>query len=238
MSLFKTLSAINANEYKEKKGKFDYLSWTDAHILLETHAPGAVLELLEDQFYPDGSMEVRTAITIGDERKVMWLAVMDHQNRAIKNPDACAINKARMRCYVKNMALFGLGIYIFQGEDLPSAPMPSQDDYDLVIDMLAKSNALAFKEYFDRVGTDYVTSIFDMAPAGGKTKLKEQCRALYKTANEIITEYARQMLDMAENGDQGGVIQLWEELDEPTMEYVKARLGDVDYKAVEAVARG
>jgi hypothetical protein len=45
--------------------------------------------------------------------------VMDHRNKAIKNPDAFAINTAIMRCMTKTISMHGLGLYIYAGEDLP-----------------------------------------------------------------------------------------------------------------------
>jgi len=47
---------------------------------------------------------------------------MDHRNKAIKNPDAFAINTAIMRCMTKAISMHGLGLYIYAGEDLPESP--------------------------------------------------------------------------------------------------------------------
>jgi DNA-directed RNA polymerase subunit RPC12/RpoP len=65
----------------------------------------------------------------------MWLPVMDNANKSMKleaytyntrqgdkTVEAISmfdINKAVMRCLVKNLAMFGLGLYIYAGEDLP-----------------------------------------------------------------------------------------------------------------------
>ena len=116
---WKTLSALNVNDDKEKKGRFDYLSWADAWKHVQNNVEDATYELLEDIVYPDNTREVRCSVTINGVTHTMWLAVMDNMNRAIKNPDAQAINKARMRCLVKAIAMHGLGLYIYQGEDLP-----------------------------------------------------------------------------------------------------------------------
>jgi hypothetical protein len=88
---------------------------------------------------------VRTTMTVGDETHEMWLSVMDGANRALKEaaydyeaweyvdnkktgskitktvPAATMtdINKATMRCLVKNMAIFGLGLDIYCKGDLP-----------------------------------------------------------------------------------------------------------------------
>ena len=59
------------------------------------------------------------------------LPVMDNRNRAIANPDAFAINTAIMRCMAKAIAMFGLGLYIYAGEDVPEGSAP-QVDPDLI----------------------------------------------------------------------------------------------------------
>jgi len=120
--IWKTLSSLNVNDDKEKKGQFDYLSWADAWKHVQSAVDDATYELLDDIVYPDNSREVRCSVTINGVTHTMWLAVMDYNNRAIKNPDSAAINKARMRCFVKAIAMHGLGLYIYQGEDLPDAP--------------------------------------------------------------------------------------------------------------------
>ena len=116
---WKTLSEVNVNNDKERKGRFDYLSWADAWKHVQQNTESATYELHDDIIYPDNSREVRCSVTIDGISHMMWLAVMDNNNRAIKNPDARAVNDARMRCLVKAIAMHGLGLYIYAGEDLP-----------------------------------------------------------------------------------------------------------------------
>lgn len=117
--IWKTLSEVNVNNDKERKGRFDYLSWADAWKHVQQNTEDATYQLHDDVVYPDNSREVRCSVTINGITHMMWLAVMDNTNRAIKNPDARAINDARMRCLVKAIAMHGLGLYIYAGEDLP-----------------------------------------------------------------------------------------------------------------------
>jgi hypothetical protein len=117
--IWKTLSEVNVNNDKERKGRFDYLSWADAWKHVQQNTEDATYQLHDDVVYPDNSREVRCSVTIDGVTHMMWLAVMDNTNRAIKNPDARAINDARMRCLVKAIAMHGLGLYIYAGEDLP-----------------------------------------------------------------------------------------------------------------------
>lgn len=123
-----TLSKINVNPHVEKKNGFSYLSWAWAWGVLMDNFPNSKFSF--DQFgaggsevfyYPDGTAEVRCALTVDGVIRVMWLPVMDHRNKPIPSPDARAVNDAKMRCLVKAMSLFGLGHYIYAGEDLPDA---------------------------------------------------------------------------------------------------------------------
>lgn len=101
----------------------DFLSWTHVwEFLLQTY-PEFELEHLPPIKHDDGTMTVECKLTIpfAEHRLVRSerLYVMDNKMNAIKNPNAQAINKADKRCFVKCAALFGLGIQLFTGEDLP-----------------------------------------------------------------------------------------------------------------------
>ena len=78
------LSKLNVNDDKEKKGKFDYLSWADAWKSVQNNSDSASYTMDEDIVYPDTTREVRSTVTIDGVSHMMWLAVMDHNNRAIK----------------------------------------------------------------------------------------------------------------------------------------------------------
>ena len=139
-SVFSTLSAINLNDKVEKKKDLTYLSWTYAWAEVQKHYPDANYEVMFFDGFPyiydpsTGYM-VFTKVTIEGQTRMMWLPVMDGANKAMKvseytyatrygdkTVEAATmfdINKTIMRCLVKNIAMFGLGIYIFAGEDLP-----------------------------------------------------------------------------------------------------------------------
>jgi hypothetical protein len=125
MNVWETLSAIDVSAKIEKKGNLSYLSWAWAWGVLKSHYPRSSYELSPPVFFADGSCEVWVKLTVvdGDQSQThdMWLPVMDHKNNAIKNPDSRKISDARMRCLVKAIAMFGLGHYIYAGEDLPES---------------------------------------------------------------------------------------------------------------------
>ena len=62
---------------------------------------------------------VSVTVTLGGRTRSCQLPVMDHRNKPISDPDAFQVNTAIMRCMTKCLALFGLGLYIYAGEDLP-----------------------------------------------------------------------------------------------------------------------
>jgi hypothetical protein len=124
------LLKINVNSHVEKKNGLSYLSWAWAWAEVLKIDPGAswVLGKLGDAcpavFFPDGSAMVSVIVTIKGDTKGAVLPVMNHRNQAIKNPDAFAINTAIQRCLAKAIAMHGLGLYIYAGEDLPESDEP------------------------------------------------------------------------------------------------------------------
>lgn len=143
-SAFDILNAIDVNDRTEVKDtgstKLKYLSWAWAWSEVKKKFPDAIYEIIKFNGIPyvydplTGYM-VYTTVTIQGITHEMWLPVMDGQNRAMKAepyqvqtkyktltvPAATMfdVNKAIMRCLTKNLAMFGLGLYIYAGEDLP-----------------------------------------------------------------------------------------------------------------------
>lgn len=139
---YEKLSAINVNDKVEKKNGLTYLSWAWAWAEVKKACPDATYSVIEDPnthkpyFYDENlGYLVMTEVTIEGETLEMWLPVMDGANKSMmaksytyqtrygeKTVEAATmfdINKTLMRCLVKNLAMFGMGIYIYAGEDLP-----------------------------------------------------------------------------------------------------------------------
>jgi hypothetical protein len=132
------LLKINVNDHVEKKNGLSYLSWAWAWAEVLKIDPQATWDAAEQNAtglpylaLPDGSCLVKVAVTIKGHTKTCFLPVMNHRNQAIKNPDAFAVNTATMRCLAKCIAMHGLGLYIYAGEDLPEgdeSPAPAKKD--------------------------------------------------------------------------------------------------------------
>ena len=116
------LSVIDVNQHVEKKMNLSYLSWAWAYSTLMKYYPHNSYSFTQT-VEADGSVTVECMLTIhqGEEMAMrsMWLPVMDNKNQAIANPSARQISDNKMRCLVKCIAMFGLGHYIYAGEDLP-----------------------------------------------------------------------------------------------------------------------
>jgi len=116
---FNELRQINVNEHTERKGNLTYLSWTYSLDILLQNDSTATWKFLEPIVYND-TMMVRTEVTALGKTLEMQLPVMDNRNNAIKSPDARKISDSQMRCLAKNIACFGIGLYVYAGSDLPS----------------------------------------------------------------------------------------------------------------------
>lgn len=116
---YKVLREMDVNEYVEKKGDLTYLSWTWAVDQLLLQDPMAVWEFPEPRVYNDTMMVFCNVTALGKTMR-MQLPVMDNRNAAIVNPNTRKISDATMRCLTKCIACFGIGLYIYAGEDLPA----------------------------------------------------------------------------------------------------------------------
>ncbi len=121
---FLELYKIDVSGKTEKKGNLTYLSWCWAWAEFKKVYPDANYEVKKFDGIPyvhdtDTGYMVYTSVTAGGMTYEMWLPVMDTRNKAMKTADMFDINKTIMRCLTKNLAMFGLGLYIYAGEDLP-----------------------------------------------------------------------------------------------------------------------
>jgi hypothetical protein len=113
------LRKINVNEHTEKKGKFTYLSWAWAVDQLLQADPMATWDYQAPMQFGDTLM-VFCSVTAFGKTMTAQLPVLNAQNKAIANPDAFAVNTAMQRCLAKAIALHGIGLYIYAGEDIPT----------------------------------------------------------------------------------------------------------------------
>jgi len=198
-SVFERLSAINLNEYVEKKDNLTYLSWAWAWSATKKECPDASYQILPTEYDEVLGFMCHTNVTIEGQTLEMWLPVMDGKNKSMKKysyeyttkygvktvepATTFDINKTIMRCLVKNLAMFGLGIYIYAGEDLPesetSAPAPTP----------APAKAKPSAELIELVvGSDNWKSVLKYVVDNkelGIGKIGQQLNRKYNMSNEV-----------------------------------------------------
>ena len=125
--VFKTLSAISIKDKIERKGNLDYLSWANAWSLLKTHYPNAQRKIYEHEhtglnYFTDGTTAyVKVGIVVNDIEHIDYLPVMDFRNNAIPigKLTSMDVNKTIQRSTAKAIAMHGLGLSLWTGEDVP-----------------------------------------------------------------------------------------------------------------------
>ncbi len=120
---FVELSKIDVNSHVEKKGQFSYLSWPFAVSQLRQFDPVATWQVLRFDGLPYLNTEAGCFVEVSVCVKGVSLSqihpVLDSKNRPILAPTSFDINTSIQRCLVKAIALHGLGLNLYAGEDLP-----------------------------------------------------------------------------------------------------------------------
>jgi hypothetical protein len=177
-SVWATLSSIDCSDKVEQKGKLTYLSWAWAWQTLMENYPDSTYEYSEPCSISNDTVEVHVSVTVQGVTHSMWLPVMDNRNKAIVNPTTRDISDARMRCLVKCIAMFGLGIYIYAGEDLPESTKTEvvSEEQAAEIKALLEESGADVKQFLKYFKTDSVDNMLathhSRAVAALKAKVK------------------------------------------------------------------
>ena len=219
--IFETLRLVDVSEHVEEKdtgkAKLKYLSWAWAWHEVRRRCPNATYTIIKNEqglpYFVDPQMGIMvyTTVTIGDETHEMWLPVMDGANNPMrlepyditmkwgkKHVEAATmfdINKTVMRCLTKNLAMFGIGLALYAGEDLFDDPEGNKGTE--AVDKKSSAPAKASK-------------------AVQPVELQEQIRAVLrskltdapKETKEQITEQVKNIIGMADYTKCGDVAKL------------------------------
>lgn len=174
-TVFETLSAVDISDHVDQKMGLSYLSWAWAwnavkRIYPDTPTP-KVTKYQEMILLNDGSFQmtdrqvpylttprgtsVEVTVTIAGNNYTQSLFVMGHKNQTVVNPDQAEINKTIQRCTVKALAMAGLGLNLYAGEDLPMGDINTNDAKNA--EKKAKEKAIS-----DKIGTlkhEYITKV-------------------------------------------------------------------------------
>ena len=184
---FNKLLSLNVNDKTEKKNGLTYLSWSWAWAEFCKVYPDAkyVIKKNEENMPVFGNEKmgymVYTEVTAGNLTHEMWLPVMDFKNKSMTNPTTFDINKAIMRCLTKNLAIFGLGLYIYSGEDVPEEEI--------------KAPEIPTKKTETKVSEENVKYIYTLITKTGFDKEKLYAAYKVQSMNDLTAAQATKVIE-------------------------------------------
>jgi hypothetical protein len=206
---FAELCKVNVSQHVEKKGRFSYLSWAWAVQQLGILDPTANWEVKRFNGLPyletPLGFFVEVAVSCKGVTKSQIHPVLDQTNKPKQKPTVFDINTSIQRALVKAIALHGLGLYIYAGEDLPEgaeehasgrkwARVPgSKGDYEVVEEpkmptgpITPAGGVMESLEPEERVQAELVASIVVDAFEAGNKELAY--KNWHENAPEMSTE--------------------------------------------------
>jgi hypothetical protein len=179
-SVYSTLSQTSVREKIERKGNLDYLSWANAWHMLKTAYPNAQRKVYEHDhtgfnYFTDGrTAYVKVGIIVNDLEHIDYLPVMDFRNNAlpIDKVTATDVNKTIQRSTAKAIAMHGLGLSLWTGEDVPvivdvaQAPQGSSlieltkgsENWDKVAQYITLNKQIGLDKIIQQLTTKYTIS--------------------------------------------------------------------------------
>jgi hypothetical protein len=179
-SVYSTLSQTSVREKIERKGNLDYLSWANAWHMLKTAYPNAQRKVYEHEhtgfnYFTDGrTAYVKVGIIVNDLEHIDYLPVMDFRNNAlpIDKVTATDVNKTIQRSTAKAIAMHGLGLSLWTGEDVPvivdvaQAPQESSlieltkgsENWEKVAQYITLNKQIGLDKIIQQLSTKYTIS--------------------------------------------------------------------------------
>lgn len=212
MGKFDDLYKVNVSDKTEKKGNLTYLSWCWAWAEFKKVYPDANYEVKKFNGLPyvhdekTGYM-VYTSVTAEGVTYEMWLPVMDARNKTLKNAEMFDINKTIMRCLTKNLAMFGLGLYIYAGEDLPEDEQKAPREGTSAA---KKAQAVAKAEEFKRLTKSELVQVYGVSNAEATIAWFEKKFGIaFQDWDKKATEAARAKLTEQKEKQERGKAEKW-----------------------------
>jgi hypothetical protein len=225
------LSRIDVSDGVEQKGKLDYLSWAYCWHKLREAFPDCSYTWGEAVTIEGGSVMVSTTVTVDGQTLAMQLPVMDHRNNSVKNPDSRALNDAYMRCLVKNVAMFGLGIGLYMGgsvKQVIETPLS-----DLAMELLVSGDFMEFHKFVKSLSEADQVDVFNGGQPGKKTEFKKLWRAGLAQAELFLTEVETAIEEAIANEDSALLEETLSELSNYERAAVWDRLDTVQKTSIK-----
>lgn len=177
---FKQLYDIDVREKTKTKNQLGYLAWAAAWAEVKKLYPEATYKIYEEvlsyapdnytpmktrPWFDDGKTAwVKTGVTINGIEHIETLPIMDFKNKPVPAESVTSMdaNKSIQRSITKACARHGLGLYIYEGEDLPEEVKELEKLKAECMDQISKKSKLSDE---------------------AKKKVAEYCKAADENAN-------------------------------------------------------
>jgi len=194
--IWELLSKIDVSKKVEKKNGCNYLSWSNAWALIMANYPETTYKFGELVTFADGTAEVNCTVQIGAFTRSVWLPVMKgYSGKAVENPNARDISDAKMRCLVKCLALFGLGMYLYQGEDLPKEEAPASDEMGESTFIKLINQAVEFEVFRDASEFKNWVQIVTGSKLYALSEIRGQNLLNFLSGNKDVGQWSKTMQD-------------------------------------------
>jgi hypothetical protein len=201
---FTELNSVNVSDHVEKKGQFSYLSWAYAVAELKKRHPTATWEVRRFDGLPYQKTEigffVEVAVTVDGITHSQIHPVLNSRNQPLSDPSVFDINTSIQRALVKAIALHGLGLYIYAGEDLPEMVGPisgtkldgskiqtAANYFKDVIDEDSEENAERIQAAWSRLSNDEQLAVQELlgSKAKGSNRAYKNVLKVYLDMNKM-----------------------------------------------------
>lgn len=178
-NIFESLNNVDLTEKVKSKNNLTYLPWSSAWSEVKRRYPDANFRIIPQvideggntrPWHDDGKTGwVEVGVTIDGQEIIETLAIMDFKNKSIVADQITSVdaNKSIKRCLVKACAMHGLGLYIYEGEELPEEASKTLELQDEIKELISKKCSLSDK---------------------AKNKVAELCKAAEKEANPTLDD--------------------------------------------------
>ena len=180
-NIFESLNNVDLTEKVKSKNNLTYLPWSSAWSEVKRRYPDANFRIIPEvideggntrPWHDDGKTGwVEVGVTIDGQEIIETLAIMDFKNKSITADQITSVdaNKSIKRCLVKACAMHGLGLYIYEGEELPEEASKTLELQDEIKELISKKCALSDK---------------------AKNKVADLCKAAEKEADPTLDDDA------------------------------------------------
>jgi len=232
-----TLKKIDITPFVEDKGngnfKASYLSWAKAWDILTDKYPESSYTRPTVEWIGNSTAEVYCSVTVREGEseltREMWLPVMGNNLQSLADPNTRQISDAKMRCLVKCIAMFGLGIHLYQGEDVPlDIKSYTDEQLNTYRHFINTKNGFSLYAMCQTIGEQASNDLYNSAPKGQKVEFKNQIDGLIVQGVDQWNIFETDLITAVEKQDAHQIKNLIDNIEPTQMEkqYMANRFAD------------